>query len=359
VPMLFVLPARDIPLAVAGALVLARCPEYARRKVPPERVVIPVGNSWFAFGPALVFLAFGEPSARPRAWAVLALALIAQIACDFVASIVREWLALRIPPRDLLKPLIWVFSVDGLLAPVGLAAAVGSLATKAALFLPLPLLALTRVFARERQRRLDHMLELSTAYRGTALLLADVIEDNDQYTGSHSREVVDLVLAVCDKLGLEPRLRRVAEFAALLHDVGKIRIPSEIINKPGQLNPRERALINTHTIEGENLLRPIGGLLAEVGGIVRSCHEHYDGTGYPDGLAAEAIPLIARIVSCCDAFNAMTTDRSYDRARTPQAALAELQAKRATQFDPDVVDALTRIYASPLRSQPRGSNEMH
>jgi len=98
----------------------------------------------------------------------------------------------------------------------------------------------------------------------------------------------------------------------------------------------------THTIEGEQLLVRVGGLLAEVGSIVRSCHENYDGTGYPDGLQGDAIPRVARIVSCCDAFNAMTTDRPYRKARSPQAALAELTANSGTQFDPDVVNSITR-----------------
>ena len=163
------------------------------------------------------------------------------------------------------------------------------------------------VFARERARRLDQTIELSTAYRGTAFLLGDVVEADDAYTGAHSREVVDLVLAVCDDLGLDQRSRRKAEFTALLHDVGKIKIPGEIINKPGPLTPRSASIINTHTIEGEKLLLRVGGLLAEVGTMVRSCHEDYDGSGYPDGLAGEAIPLVARIVSACDAYNAMTT----------------------------------------------------
>jgi HD-GYP domain-containing protein (c-di-GMP phosphodiesterase class II) len=150
---------------------------------------------------------------------------------------------------------------------------------------------------------------------------------------------------VCDRLGLGPRERRIAEFTALLHDVGKIRIPSEIINKPGPLTPDERAVINTHTLEGERLLVKVGGLLADVGHIVRSCHERWDGAGYPDGLAGDEIPLIARIVCCCDAFNAMTTDRSYRKALSGDAAVAELLAHRATQFDPAVVDAVVALGA--------------
>ena len=188
------------------------------------------------------------------------------------------------------------------------------------------MLLLFATFARERQHRIDNALELSTAYRGTAMLLGDVIEADDEYTGSHSRDVVDLVVSVADKLGLEPRDRQRAEFAALLHDVGKVKIPPEIINKAGPLDDAEWALMKTHTIIGEQLLERIGGLLGEVGRIVRSCHERWDGTGYPDGLAGEEIPLAARIVCACDAWSAMTTDRSYRKARTDAEAAAELRA---------------------------------
>ena len=209
--------------------------------------------------------------------------------------------------------------------------------------LALPLIALLAFFAREREASQENLLELSQAYRGTALLLGDVIEADDEYTGMHSRDVVQLVLDVCDVLGLSARERRDAEFTALLHDVGKIRIPAEVINKPGALTDEERVLINTHTIEGERLLSQIGGLLGQVGGIVRSCHERWDGEGYPDGLSSVEIPLIARIVCACDAYSAITTTRPYREARTPAAALEELRRCAGTQFDPWVVSALERV----------------
>jgi HD-GYP domain-containing protein (c-di-GMP phosphodiesterase class II) len=145
---------------------------------------------------------------------------------------------------------------------------------------------------------------------------------------------------VADRLGLSTRQRRSAELTALLHDVGKIRIPAEIINKPAGLTAAERAVINTHTIEGERMLERVGGLLGEVGRLVRSCHERWDGQGYPDGIAGENIPLVARIVCCCDAYNAMTTDRPYRAALPPAEALAEVERNAGTQFDPRVVEAL-------------------
>jgi HD-GYP domain-containing protein (c-di-GMP phosphodiesterase class II) len=226
---------------------------------------------------------------------------------------------------------------------MGLAIALAASEQPAAIVLVPPLLALLAEFARERRARIDHALELSHSYRGTALLLGDVVEADDAYTRSHSRDVVSLVLDVSDRLGLDARERRDAEFAALLHDVGKIRVPAEIINKPGPLTDEEFDVIKTHTVEGERLLSHVGGILGNVGRIVRSCREDWDGTGYPDGLTAEEIPLVARIVRSCDAYSAMTTDRPYRKARSSGEAVAELWRCAGTDFDPTVVAALTAV----------------
>ena len=109
-------------------------------------------------------------------------------------------------------------------------------------------------------------------------------------------------------MGLEGERLRDLEFGALLHDVGKIAVPKEIINKPGRLTPDEWAIVQRHTIDGQRMLENVGGVLSRVGVIVRASHESYDGNGYPDGLAGDAIPIEARICSACDAFSAMTTD---------------------------------------------------
>jgi len=343
IPMLFLLPAGAVPICVMAGFLVGQLPDLIRGRLPLSRLPVLVGNSWYAVGPAAVMLALGEPVAAFAAAGAMVTVLLAQFATDFAASVSREWFALRVRPRDLVRPLLWVFLIDALLAPVAFAASIAAGTNAAAALLPLSLLGLIWFFARERKGRLDQALELSTAYRGTAYLLGDVVEADDEYTGTHSREVVDLVLGVCDALRVDERTRRKAEFAALLHDVGKIKIPAEIINKPGALTPEEREIINTHTVEGEHLLLRVGGLLGEVGTIVRSCHEDFDGSGYPDGLAGEEIPLVARIVACCDAFNAMTTTRSYREARSCDEALAELQRCRGSQFDPQVVDGLHHV----------------
>jgi HD-GYP domain-containing protein (c-di-GMP phosphodiesterase class II) len=183
------------------------------------------------------------------------------------------------------------------------------------------------------------------------------VEADDRYTGIHSRDVVDLALAVADGLGLDPSQRRNVEFAALLHDVGKIRVPKEIINKSGTLDPSEWQIVRGHTIEGERMLRRVGGVLSSVGRFVRSSHERYDGKGYPDGLAGEAIPIQSRIVSVCDAYNAMITDRPYRRAISRPDALAELGRCAGSQFDPQVVAVIDRLVRDQEASSLEGYDD--
>ena len=318
----------------------ANVPDYVRGSLHIERVFLRLGDSWYAVGPAFVLVLAGESQPNLRRWPVYLAALVAQFALDYGSTAVRQWAVLGVPPRNHLRTMASVWVIDAGLAPIGLAVAFASAQSSAGVLLGVPLIALLTVFSRERRVRIDHELELRDAYRGTAFLLGDVVEADDAYTGHHSRDVVQLTLAVVDELGLSSRERRDAEFAALLHDVGKVRVPNEIINKPGKLTDEERKIIEQHTIEGEQMLLRVGGLLGEVGRIVRSCHEHWDGAGYPDGIAGEQIPLIARIVCCCDAFNAMTSDRSYRKALPLSEAIAELQRMSGTQFDPRVVDAL-------------------
>jgi putative nucleotidyltransferase with HDIG domain len=352
VPMLFVLPLALVPAAVACGLVLAVGPEYVRRR-EHAGALLRVAAASHALGPVVVLAAAGESAPSWDSWPIYALALATQFAFDFAVAGAWSRLALGISPWPQLRFMRWSYGVDAALAPVGLLVAFASVSWRPAFLLMLPLVGLLALFAREREARIDHALELGHAYRGTALLLGDVIEADDSYTGSHSRDVVELTLAVASELGLDAASRREAELTALLHDVGKIRIPTEIINKPGPLTPEERAIVETHTIEGERMLERVGGLLGDVGKVVRSHHEHFDGNGYPDGLAGEAIPLSARIVTTCDAFSAMTTDRSYRRALPVETAVAELRRHSGTQFDPKVVEALVAVVErDSIRAHP-------
>jgi HD-GYP domain-containing protein (c-di-GMP phosphodiesterase class II) len=340
VPMFFVLPVGLVPLAVAGGIVAGSLEECIRGSLRLSRIPMRLMIAWHAVGPALVFAIAGERTPRLSDWPLYLVALLSQFVLDTLWAAGREWLALGVRPQVQFRAMFWVYSIDAGLAPVGLAVAFATQSSPYGVVLALPLVGLLSVFARERRVRIDHELELRDAYRGTAFLLGDVVEADDEYTGLHSRDVVELTLKVADQLELSTRERRDAEFVALLHDVGKVRVPKSIINKPGPLTPEERAVMEQHTVEGERLLLRVGGLLGEIGRVVRSCHERYDGEGYPDGIAGEQIPLIARIVACCDAFNAMTTDRSYRKAMPLNEAVAELRRSSGTQFDPRVVDAL-------------------
>jgi HD-GYP domain-containing protein (c-di-GMP phosphodiesterase class II) len=357
VPMLFVLPPGWVPLLVAASANLGVLPSFLAGTRHPARTVVGIADGWYAVGPALVFVLAGLHTPRWSDWPVLVTALCAQFVCDLGANAVREWL---LPDEVPTLPNLLTgqaYLVDLCLSPIGLVIAFAANGRPAVALVSLPLSGLLVFFARDRRARMQTALELSRAYRGTALLLGDVVEADDAYTGVHSRDVVGLCMEVGPRLGLGEDQLRHLEFTALLHDVGKIAIPKEIINKPGALTPEERALIETHTVEGEAMLERVGGLLGEVGRLVRSCHERYDGLGYPDGLAGEAIPIEARIVCCCDAFNAMTTDRPYRAALSLTEALIELRACRGTQFDPDVVDCLVKLHGDVAPAATAGERD--
>jgi HD-GYP domain-containing protein (c-di-GMP phosphodiesterase class II) len=344
VPMLFALPIGSVPAVVAIGLLLRTVGDRPSPLRDPARVLPLVASAAPAVGPVLVIALAGGLPLRWSAWPIYVVAMVAQLGFDFGNAFLNA-LANRVAVSELVTFVGLAYVVDVTLAPIALALAFATHAHPELVVLALPLVGLLRYFSRERQQRIDKALELSDAYRGTAFLLGDVVEADDAYTGSHSRHVVDLVVAIAIELKLSPSERRDAEFVALLHDVGKIRIPGSIINKPGPLDAEERSLMETHTVEGEQMLERVGGVLAHVGRIVRSCHEHWDGNGYPDKLAGEDIPRVARIVCACDAFSAMTTDRPYRKARTLEDARAELQRCSGSQFDPQVVTALLRVNA--------------
>ena len=344
VPMLFALPAALVPGLVALSLGLGMAPSVLRGKTPPSRLLTVPANSWFAWGPALVLTAEGPigPTGAPE---ILLAALAAQLLADFAANVCLERLLGGLSMRELADEVRQAYTIDLALAPIGLLAALAAVGRPWSVLLIAPLFGVLRFFSNERQARLQQVIELNDAYRGTALVLGDVLEADDSYTGEHTMGVVELALEVAAELELDPAQLRKVEFGALLHDVGKIAVPKEIINKPGRLNEQEWEIIRTHTIEGQRLLARVGGFMSEVGVIVRASHERWDGNGYPDGLRADEIPLEARIVSCCDAFNAMTTTRSYRHAMRSTDAIAELDANAGTQFDPGVVRALKAVLA--------------
>ena len=352
VPALFVIDPAWAPAVVAAGLVVGRMRDVLRDRNPARQLVVAVGNAWFAVGPALVLAAAGVDGLSSDEWLLYLLALLSQFVGDTVVGAGREWLVLGVQPRLQLRMTGLVFLVDVLLTPIGFLAAVAAQDAPLAFLLVLPLAGLLRVFARERSARIDQAIELSAAYRGTAFLLGEVIVADDEYTGEHSYGVIALSLEIADELGLSEDDRRLVEFGALLHDVGKIAVPKSIVNKPGPLDDDEWAVMRQHTIAGQRMLDKVGGSMTDVGAIVRASHERWDGKGYPDGVAGEDVPLPARIVSVADTFHAITTTRPYRRAQTPEAAIKELRACAGTQFDPEVVDALVSVLARPGAATP-------
>jgi putative nucleotidyltransferase with HDIG domain len=342
VPLLFALPLPLVPFAVPVTWAVAKLPAVARGELRPVRLLAVIHNSWFVLGPVVVLTVAASDAPSHAAAPVLVAAFLAQFAVDFAASALREALARGASLSDQFGE-IWVYGVDAALTPVGLIAVWATAKTQWSAAALLPLLGVLGVFARERRHRVDSLVELNRAYQGMALVLGEVVEHDDGYTGEHCRQVVALALAVSDRLGLDVDRRRNLEFAALLHDVGKVAIPKDIINKPGKLDAAEWELMKTHTIEGQRMLDRVGGFMSDVGRIVRSHHERWDGGGYPDRLAGADIPLEARIIACCDSYNAMTTDRAYRAALPAEVAAEELRRCAGSQFDPAVAAAALAV----------------
>lgn len=354
-PMWFAVPPAFLPVLVVGGLLLEQLITvlFTRRARHPLRMLSSIPDAWHAVGPALVLGYAGATEPSLSDWPVYAAALGAQIAVDFAMLTIRNWADLGIKPDLHLRVTALVYTVDVALTPIGVLAAVAMTQTPAAVLCLLPLLGLFALFARERDERIRQALQLSSAYRGTAILLGDVLEADDAYTGGeHSKGVVELGLKVGRELGLGPQELRDLEFGSLLHDIGKLRVSNEIINKPGKLTEAEWAIIRRHPVDGQEMLSRVGGALEQVGDIVRAHHERVDGGGYPDGLKGDEIPMEARIICACDAYSAMTTTRSYRKAMSREDAIAELRRCAGEQFDERVVDALIRVVERMAESRP-------
>jgi putative nucleotidyltransferase with HDIG domain len=195
----------------------------------------------------------------------------------------------------------------------------------------------------------EHAEAVERLYRETLASLTSALEAKDGSTSAHAQEVSDLAVGVARRLGAGEQLVQSIELGALLHDIGKIRVPDSVLEKRSALDDEEWAVMRTHPVVGERILAPIEAL-ANVVPIVRSSHERWDGGGYPDGIAGEEIPLGARVVAVCDAFRAMLEPRPYRPALDRETARAELERCSGTQFDPSVVTALLRVLDAELDS---------
>jgi diguanylate cyclase (GGDEF)-like protein/putative nucleotidyltransferase with HDIG domain len=193
--------------------------------------------------------------------------------------------------------------------------------------------------ARAAARPADSAVNPFRAQAHVIEALATALVERDRYTGEHSAFVVDMAKTVAAAIGLdEVEVERIGH-AALLHDIGKVGMPDRVLHKPGPLAGEEWDVMREHPVIGERILRAIPGM-GSVARIVRHEHERFDGTGYPDGLAGEEIPLGSRIILACDAYHAMTSDRPYRAGFGHGQAVAELVRCAGSQFDPRIVAAL-------------------
>ncbi len=186
--------------------------------------------------------------------------------------------------------------------------------------------------------------DLRSLFYNTVETLVRTIQAKDQYTSGHSVRVSRYSLLIADKLGLSNKERHQLYLAAMLHDIGKIGVPDDLLNRPGKLTEEEMERVRNHVQLGASMIEMLGEMHPIVP-LIRHHHEAWDGSGYPDGLRGEEIPLISRIVAAADMYDAMTSDRAYRKARTHQEAVAEVERVRGVKLDPRVADAFLTVLA--------------
>lgn len=201
----------------------------------------------------------------------------------------------------------------------------------------------------------DTIAQIETSYAEVIVALVGAVEAKDGYTRGHTQRVCELSLRIGQELKLPKERLRVLTQAAMLHDIGKIGVPDSILNKPGPLTPEEFAVIRDHPVRGHAIIRDVPSLRAEIGG-VRHHHERLDGSGYPDGLVGDQIPLEARIIAVADVYDALTSARPYRPAWSPERALAYLDEQAGVTLDGACVRAL---HTALGRDEARASAPVH
>ena len=204
-----------------------------------------------------------------------------------------------------------------------------------------------------KQRTSDLVDQQRSLFLSTVKSLASAIDAKDEYTRHHSTRVTDFTLKIAGTMGFSEKEAGDLELAALLHDVGKIAVPEDILNKPGKLTDREFALIKEHPARGESILKPVIEL-KDIARVVRAHHERYDGLGYPDGLKGREIPMGARIMAVADTYDSITSERPYRKAASHRYAVKEIIRCSGTQFDPEVVEHFLEVSNSLVQEQGPG-----
>ncbi|TFE49134.1 HD-GYP domain-containing protein [Streptomyces sp. ICN441] len=342
-PVLFaaalLLPPAGAALAAVPAALLGRVdrrPAGVRRVWRAARLALAAGAASAAAalcgGPA-VLAGPALPYALVPAGAAALTCCLVVTALDGGILATAERIPVRTAWRGLLSGSLGPHLVHGL---AGLTAAVlwrSPYGPPAALLVLLPVYISCRVFARYHREQ--------GAHRSTIRALVQAVDIKDRYTRGHSERVGRASVLIARELGMDEERLEVLRFAGILHDVGKLGVPTRVLRKEGPLTPEERRVIELHPEYGHEIVRGIG-FLGEARDAILHHHERLDGSGYPYGLAGRQIPEVARVVAVADAFDAMTSTRSYSRARPVPAAVEELKRCAGTQFDPRMVRALVR-----------------
>ncbi|MEV6383363.1 HD-GYP domain-containing protein [Streptomyces sp. NPDC051773] len=335
----FLLPVPAAALvAVPGALVsrVEQRPRGLRRSWRAGRLVLAVAAASYTHAA----LGGRDAVASPDfPYALLPAGAAAGVFCAVLALLDGGILALaeRVPARVAWRGLFWrslapviVHGLAGLMMAVLWRSPHGPVA---ALLVLLPMYVSCWVFAQYHRER--------AAHRATIRALVQAVDIKDGYTRGHSERVGQASLLIARELGMDDERAEALRFAGILHDVGKLGVPTRLLRKDGPLTPEERRVVELHPEYGHEMVRGIS-FLGEARAAVLHHHERLDGSGYPYGLVGGQIPEFARIVAVADAFDAMTSTRSYRRARPVAAALAELRRCAGSQFDPAMVTALTQ-----------------
>jgi putative nucleotidyltransferase with HDIG domain len=328
-------------VAVPGALLsgVAQRPVALRRLWRAAQLVVAVWAAarvhWWLGGRDAVVASDFRYALLPAGAAVLVFCLVLTVLDGGILAL-AERVPLRRAWRGLFTRSLAPVAVHGL---VGLMMAVlwrSPYGPVAALLVMLPMGVSWWAFAQYHRER--------AAHQATIRALVQAVDIKDGYTRGHSERVGQASMMIARELGLDDERVEVLRFAGILHDVGKLGVPTRLLRKDGPLTPEERRVIELHPEYGHEIVRGIG-FLGEARAAVLHHHERMDGNGYPYGLVGTQIPESARVVAVADAFDAMTSTRSYRRARPVPAALEELQRCAGTHFDPRMVAALVRVVA--------------